>query len=64
MEITRINNDRNLKKEVTRIDIRIGDKVFQLTEEFRSLSILKIDEGIGEHSISVKPHSSNVINIV
>jgi len=64
MEITRINNDRNLKKEVTRIDIRIDDRVFQLTEEFGSLTILKINDGTGEHRIKVQPHSANVINII
>lgn len=58
MKISRINNEKNLEKEVDRIQININGKRFTLTESFGELHI-------HAHSdcINVKPCCANEIKI-
>jgi hypothetical protein len=58
MKLTRIDSVKNLKQEVNRLRIEIGDKTYTLTESFGKLHILSHDD-----SLSVYPCVANVIEI-
>lgn len=58
MRIKRIDFDKDMNKDVDRIEVAIGDTRFLITESFGKLQISK-----PEDAISIHPCVTNVIEV-